>query len=240
MLLKILSSIRLAIIVISLIIAGCIPATMIMQNQDSSFYLDNFSPGTAWLIMFTGMDRFFISPIFLFLVIIFFINLLTCSLKRFYRQLKKRQNRKFGPDIIHLGLLVLIIGSVISLYTRQEGVIFMQAGDSMLLPSGRYLNMENFVFERYDDGRPKDWISRLNISSTPDSRGSIFELQVNNPLRIDDLVIYQSGYRPASKPGTYATGLLLTQDRGKAMILTSFIFISAGLCLTIFQKRKEI
>lgn len=110
----------------------------------------------------------------------------------------------------------------------------------MLLPSGRYLNMKEFIFETYQDGRPKDWISTINISQSLETTGENFQIQVNSPLRIDNLVIYQSGYRPASDPGEWESGLLITKDQGKIIILISFIFIVAGFLLTIYQKRKDL
>jgi len=237
---RILSSLKLTISVLILIIISSIPATLIIQKQTALFYLERYSQRAASIILRFEYDNYFSSLLFISLITIFFINLLSCTLKRFVKQLKKKGTKRFGPDILHLGLLILIVGAMISLSTREEGVIFMGSGDSMLLPSGRYMNIEAFEYERYSDGRPKDWISSVNISESPETRGRKYQIQVNTPLRIDNLVIYQSGYRPSQEAGRYETGLLITMDKGKPIILLSFIFLTIGLFITFFQKRKDL
>jgi len=94
---------------------------------------------------------------------------------------------------------------MVSFSLREEGFVYMREGDRMKLPSGRYLNLEEFIFEHYPDGRPKSWISKVNISDSLDKDEEKYLISVNNPLRIDKLVFYQTGYRPANSPGETET-----------------------------------
>lgn len=234
-----LSSLKLTVIILSLLITSTIPATLIVQNQLPGVYLTDYPPTIAYMIIASGYDHFFSSPLFILFLGIFWLNLFSCTIKRFKRQISRRGRRRFGPDILHLGLLILIIGAMVSFSTREEGFIYMREGDAMKLPSGRYMNLEKFIFEHYPDGRPKSWISAVNISSSPETEGDPYRITVNNPLRIDKLVIYQSGYRPAAAVGKYETGLMITYDPGKISILISFMIISAGLMLTFIQKMRD-
>lgn len=237
--LKALSSLKLTIIILSLIIISTIPATMIVQNQTPEFYFANYPATLGSLIVLTSYDHFFSSSLFLFLLGLFWLNLFSCSVKRFIRQIQRKGKKRFGPDILHFGLLIMIIASMVSFSLKEEGFVYMRAGDAMKLPSGRYLNMEEFIFEHYPDGRPKSWISKVNISDSFDKEGEKYSITVNQPLRIDKLVFYQTGYRPARSVGEYETGLMITYDPGKILMLLSFIVISAGLMLTFIQKMKD-
>lgn len=237
--LKYISSLKLTAGVIISIIVVSIPATLIMQNQSHDFYLQRFPGNWGHLILALELDHFFSSIIFLALIAVFWINLFSCTVKRFIRQVQKLGKGRFGPDILHIGLLLLIAASLISFMTRQEGSVFLKAGDSMVLPSGRYMNMEEFIFEQYPDGRPKSWISRVNISESSDMTGEPVEIAVNRPLRIDGLVLYQASYRPSKIVGQYETGLLVTSDPGRLYILGSFFIIICGLMMIFIQSYRQ-
>lgn len=235
---KYLSSLKLTVAVLTAIIISSIPATLIVQNQGHEFYLHNYPGRLGFLILALGYNHYFSSVLFLLLIAVFWINLFSCTVRRFSNQIRKGRKGRYGPDILHLGLLLLIAASLVSFTGRQEGFVFLGAGDSMILPSGRYMNMEEFIFEQYDDGRPKSWISRVNISDTPDVTGEVIEIAVNRPLRIDGLVLYQASYRPSADVGVYETGLKLTSDPGRIYILISFFIIICGLVLIFIQPRR--
>lgn len=236
--LKFISSLRLTVVILSALIICSIPATLIMQNQNQLFYLQNYPGSLGALILKLGLNHYFSSVLFLFLIALFWINLLSCTVKRFSLQLKRGVKGRYGPDVLHLGLLLLIAASLLSFMTRQEGSIFLAAGDSMILPSGRFMNVEEFIFEQYADGRPKSWITRVNISNSPDERGEVIEIAVNKPLRIDSLVLYQASYRPSTTVGVYNSGLMVTSDPARIYILISFFIIICGLILTFAQPRR--
>lgn len=105
---KLLKSIKLAIVLIVVIGAGSILATLLPQGASSRAY--------------------FGSALFLVPVALFFLNLSACTISRLRRELGKKTRRRHGPDILHLGLLLLIIGGIITSTARKEGLVMLAAG----------------------------------------------------------------------------------------------------------------
>lgn len=236
--LKHLSSLRLTVVILFLIILAVIPATLIIQNQAGGLYTSAY-PSLGRLILATGYDHFFSSLPFLILLGLFWINLFSCTLRRFLSQLRRRGPKQFGPDILHLGLLILILASLFSFGSSREGSVSLRPGGGIQLPSGRFMILKEFIYEQYPDGRPKSWISRVIVSESPEGGGEAHEIAVNRPLRIDGLVIYQTGYRPSNRVGEYAPVLTIASDPGKPYILVSFLLITIGLMVTLIQKRRK-
>jgi cytochrome c biogenesis protein len=236
--LKSLSSLRLTVVALVLMIIAVIPATLIIQNQAEEFYLSRY-PALGGMILASGYDHFFSSLLFLILIGFFWINLFSCTLRRFLAQLRRRGPKRFGPDILHLGLLLLIMASLFSFASSREGSLFLRPGDGIRLPSGHYMILKEFIYQQYPDGRPKSWISRVVVTDSPDGEGEMHEIAVNHPLRIDGLVVYQTGYRPSVRVGEYEPGLTIASDPGRPYILVSFLLITTGLMVTLIQKRRK-
>ncbi|MBI9105057.1 MAG: cytochrome c biogenesis protein ResB [Spirochaetales bacterium] len=238
--LKILTSLKLTVALLIVMILVTVPSTLINQKQTEDYYLTLYPEPIGNLILTLGYDHFYSSPIFLTITSVFWINLFSCSVKRFSAQLRRGRRGRFGPDILHIGLLVLIIGSVFTFSGRQEGTLFMKSGDTMRLPSERYMVLNDFQFERYPDGRPKSWTSEVSIVGAKGETGEVLSIGVNHPLRIDGLVIYQASYRPSDTVGVYETGLMVTRDPGKKFIIVAFILISTGLVFTFISKGRSL
>lgn len=188
-------SIKLSIVIILLIIVFSIIATFIPQNLDSSFYKAKYPEFLSFLILTINLNKFFNSLLFFILIIIFSLNLLTCSIHRVVKRFKAGNNKRFGPDLIHLGILILVIGLTISLnvYERKEKLIYLMEGDSVQLSDELTLYLKKYEFLTYEDGRPKDWLSTVEIRKEKEVIKSEI-IEVNNPLRIGSLSIYQSSY----------------------------------------------
>ena len=187
-----LKSVRLTVgLLVYLAILGGL-ATLIPQGRDTPFYEGHYPRLLATLILQTGFDRFFSSILFLLPALLFFVNLLLCTLDRFRRELRKRRGpRNFGPDILHLGLLILTVGAVISFSGRKEGYVEMAVGDKVELPGGYLMTLTDFTYIAYPDGRPRDWVSRVDVSREGKTVRSGREIRVNLPLPVGNLKIYQ-------------------------------------------------
>ena len=193
-LIRILSSLKIAIVVIIVITVLAIIATVIPQDRDPSFYTENYGAALGRAITTVHFHHFWRSALFLVPLGIFFLNLLACSLRRLIGRLSRSAPLRLGPDLIHLSLLLLIIAGVITLFTRHETVVFLAEGSSLEMPDGRLIRLKTFDFEVYEDGRPKDWISRVEIING-DSVEKSFDIEVNKPLRMGRYRIFQSSYR---------------------------------------------
>ena len=78
---------------------------------------------------------------------------------------------KIGPLVVHIGLIVLLIGSAYRSFTSQSKEQYLLPGESLDLVnestnSKANVKLVNFSIERESDGIPKQFISKLNFSST--------------------------------------------------------------------------
>ncbi|MFA6508210.1 MAG: cytochrome c biogenesis protein ResB [Treponemataceae bacterium] len=189
-----LKSIRLAIGLIAFLIAGNILATLIPQGLETERYFSAYPKLVATLIVETGFNRYFSSLLFLLPVIAFFFNLLACTIDRLLKESKKKEKRRHGPDMLHIGLLVLVVGSLISFSERKEGSVTMRVGDSVDLPNGQRLTLKEFIDERYANGRPREWTSVVDLAKGDAVVRSGVRIRVNDPLRVGGMTLYQATY----------------------------------------------
>lgn len=189
-----LSSMRLAIGLIAYLTVTGILATLVPQGLAPEAYYASYPRLIAPLIVDTGFSNFFSSILFIIPAFVFFANLTACTMKRFVRELKKKGPKRFGPDILHFGLMALVIGGAWSYSAKQEGSVTLRPGESVNLPDGSVVILRDFRFDRYDDGRPRDWVSVLDVVKDEKLVKEGFELRVNTPLRYEGLTLYQASY----------------------------------------------
>jgi len=195
---KKLKSIKLAIALIVILATGSLLATLIPQGKASEEYFKLYPKFVAELVVQTGLNRFFSSILFLVPALLFFINLGACALDRLVRELRKKNKRRHGPDILHVGLLLLIVGGIVSFSGRQEGMVRLAAGESVALPNGEILPVVNLE----KDGT----LLKENV-----------EIRVNKPLRIGAITIYQNSYSAALAVAVSAPdGSVTTLARGES------------------------
>jgi cytochrome c biogenesis protein ResB len=214
---KKLKSIKLAITLIIVLTLGSLLATLIPQGRAAEEYFKLYPKIAAELVVQTGLGRYFSSILFLIPALVFFFNLGACTIDRLARELRKKKVRRHGPDILHIGLLVLIIGSLVSFSVREEGMVRLVPGESVELPGGEILTLKKFTDERYEDGRPKDWTSVVSIEKDGALIKENEAIRVNKPLRIGDITLYQNSY--SSSLGVAVTamdGAVTTLARGES------------------------
>ncbi len=192
-LLRVVTSLKTAVILLVLIAFFAVPATFIPQNRSVDEYEGMYGSKAADLIVTLMLHRFFRSPIFLLPVAGFFINLSACTIKRIIKQFNAKR-RNFAPDILHVGLLVLIFAAVLSAAGRKTETITMAEGEAVRLDGGYTIALRDFQMHRYPDGRSKDYISYVQVSTEDRLLHQSYPLEVNHPLRLGSLRIYQSSY----------------------------------------------
>ncbi len=193
-----LKSVRLAVGLIAYLTAASILATLVPQGAAPEEYRSLYPGLLADLILQTGFDRFFRSLLlFLLPSFLFFANLSACTVDRFLRELRKKGPRRHGPDILHLGLVLLVVGAVLSASLHREETMTLVPGSRVNLPDGAVLSLTDFRFEKYPDGRPKAWTSVFDLT---DKDGKPvqqkYEVRVNTPLRHGGITFYQASYTP--------------------------------------------
>lgn len=184
-------------------------------------------------------DSFFGSLGFFAIVFLFFVNLSCCTVYRFLRELKKKSGRNFGPDILHGGLVLFLVAALISSYNRMEGQIALVIGESVGLPEGSVLTLDDFEYRRYENGRPMDWISYLTIKN---SEGEIVytrhPLRVNHPLNYNGYNFYQTSYGEMGG-GMYSI-IQAVKEPLYILVVAAFIIIGVGTFATFIVKLRKL
>jgi len=107
---------------------------------------------------------------------------------------RKRIGGIFGSDIVHLGLLVIIAGGILSGVTSIRANLDLKEGDVKRVPkAGFEVRLDKFTTEYYPDGSVKAWKSDLTVleKKTPVLSKTI---AVNRPLTYKGYSFYQTSY----------------------------------------------
>ena len=186
-------SVKLAVVLIAVIVVLAALATLIPQGREAAFYHEGYPSAVAAVIAVLHFDRLFSSALFLVPMALFAANLGVCSVDRFLTRQRTGARRRHGPDLLHLGLLVLLAGGVVTATQRQEKLFFMGEGDTVELSNGTQLELLAFRTLTYENGAPKDWISTLSVTE-PGRPARSVDVEVNRPLSIGRISIYQSSF----------------------------------------------
>ncbi len=106
---------------------------------------------------------------------------------------------KIGPLVVHIGLIILLIGSAYGSFASQTKEQYLLPGESLDLinestNSKANVKLVDFSIERESDGIPKQFISKLDFSSEDLKLNEIKTAKVNHPIRFKGLTIYQADW----------------------------------------------
>jgi cytochrome c biogenesis protein len=107
---------------------------------------------------------------------------------------RKRIGGIFGSDVVHLGLLVIIAGGIISGLTGSRYELSLKEGQTLAVPGAGFdVRLDKFATELYPDGNVKDWKSDLTVleAGKPVLSKTI---EVNSPLSYGGYRFYQTSY----------------------------------------------
>ena len=98
----------------------------------------------------------------------------------------------FGSDVVHLGLLIILIGGIISGLSGFRTNISIAEGEIVpILDADFKLQLDKFETEYYPNGSVKDWKSTLTVIENESPRLTK-TIEVNYPLTYKGYVFYQS------------------------------------------------
>jgi cytochrome c biogenesis protein len=249
-----LTSVKVAIVILIVLIAASILGTLIPQGRSGQEYMQRYGQlgGLFQRLQFT---RLYQSFWYIAILALFSLNIIVCTLERLSPKLRRvfrpkrdfeakeiqslkvkerarmalpleaaaRKARSalagrhyrvqevsaqaktsflarkkilglFGSDIVHLGLLVILAGAIISGLAGVRGSLALSENQTLPVPgAGFSVRLDKFSTELYPDGNVKDWKSELTIidADKPVLRKSV---EVNHPLSYKGFVFYQSGY----------------------------------------------
>jgi cytochrome c biogenesis protein len=147
------------------------------------------------------------SPLFQLLIALLFLNLIFCGSKQIGRVLTRRAKsakkallslRETALGLIHSGLVLILIGAVVHIYTGQSATLSVAEGDTvdigtyLRLAEPWQLTLTDFDITYYDDGSPSQYYSYVQVASGDERRTA--EIFVNHPLKHGDVKIYQQSF----------------------------------------------
>ncbi len=179
-----------------LLLLGTLAAlgSFIPQGQPEGYYRAYFGELPARMIILFSLDHLYKSWGFLGLGAVLSLNLLFCSLQRWASQTNWRRR---GSVILHLGLLVILVGAVLSAALARHASVSIGVGDSRDLAAdgfpGLVLTVKDFKIDYYADFTPRQYTSSVALQ-TAAGREIEHAILVNHPLKLGDLKIYQASY----------------------------------------------
>lgn len=203
---KLLSSMKTAILQLFLLGAISSLGSLIPQGQAKDFYTNHYGDLLGSFILLLSLDTLYSAWWFIALGLVFCASLLICSLQR----IKKASGyRGYGSIILHLSMVLIIAGAFVSAATSHNHYVELGEGDSVNLAekgfSVQSLTVHQFNIDYYDNLEPKQYRSDLTLY-TKDGRVED-EISVNHPLKYNGLKIYQSSY------GWMVSGQLITTQK---------------------------
>jgi cytochrome c biogenesis protein len=107
---------------------------------------------------------------------------------------RKRFWGLLGSDVVHVGLLIILAGGIISGLRSFRTELALNEGDVRPVPKANFeLRLEKFATEYYPDGSVKDWKSTLTVI---DQEKPVLTrtVEVNHPLAYRGFSFYQTSY----------------------------------------------
>ena len=100
----------------------------------------------------------------------------------------------FGSDFVHLGLIIILLGGILSGLMGLRFNMTISEGQTLPVPGADFqIRLDEFFTEFYPDGSVRDWKSTLTVV---DNKKDILArtIEVNHPLSYKGYVFYQSRY----------------------------------------------
>jgi len=117
-----------------------------------------------------------------------------------------------GSSIVHISLILLLFGGLISFITGKRGIIVLEKGDTasaLIMPDGSEIplgfsiKLDQFEvdYHKTHPRRPKSYTSSVTVTQV---NGKVFlkNIMVNHPLILNGFTVYQSEYGISKKPLT--------------------------------------
>ena len=203
-------------------------ATLIPQGKEVAFYYATYPEFLGSLIIALQFDQFFSSMIFVIGTLVFTASLATCTVDRLVREFKGKRRKRFGPDIVHIGLLVLFVGGLVTFLGRKEVFFYIAEGEEVRIADSFVLQLESFEYFTYETGRPRDWYSTVDIYEDDVLIIDDYTIEVNNPLAVGSVDVFQTSY--GNRPRT-----TVTDANGKSFILDLGSYVRLGDEIYLFD-----
>lgn len=223
---KLLTSMKVGMVLLLLIAFLSILGTIIPQGYDLHYYEANYRPLMYEVIMNFSLYDVYKSWWFIGLIVFLSVNLAFCCIRRTKTIIdklisKKDLNREsknpdsgedsywfgfLGSWLTHLGLLIIIIFFAYGKLNGFETFVYgIQGSTPVVKGTDLSINIEDFKVKFRDDFSVDQYISKVHILKNEEVVDSA-EISVNNPMRTNNLNIYQNSTGWAINATLYKDG----------------------------------
>jgi cytochrome c biogenesis protein len=196
-LLSALASIRLGIALLIVIAIASICGTLIPQGEPKIYYQAVYGDTLGSFIFYTGLTYVFKSYLFIIVSLLLLVNLTACTYKRYQKLNSLGHWSRYGSPILHLGLMVIIIGSLLSGFLSRSDYLEIPIESTVDLTDKGYpfdVKVQDFTIDYYHgEQTPKQYLTTLTVLEN-NRPVSTEEIKVNHPLQHKGTKIYQSSY----------------------------------------------
>ncbi len=166
---RFISSVKVAIWLITLITLFSLLGTLIPQNQDPVFYIAKFGDSGYQALRHIGLSNVYSSWYFILLLVLFSLNLTTCLLNSL-----PLRNRTLGSFISHTSILVILLGALIGMFYGQRGNLVINKGEeaSSFIDKNKQINLgfsirlDDFIYTENID--PKEKLLVYSVKNSED------------------------------------------------------------------------
>ena len=186
-----------AILTIGLILAAVMFGGLLPQGLPPEAYLDRFGEAFGRIFLTLGLDDIYRTKGFLLLGLLLFVQLAVCTGKRLLLLRGGVKTWVIGSVLMHVGLLVFLISTGISLWWGRSVMVEVPEGKTLSLTQQGVpfdLQLERFSIDYYPDSHAvRQYRSDVVLTRAGQElrRGS---LEVNNPLSHEGAKVFQMSY----------------------------------------------
>ncbi len=186
-----------ALLTIGLILAAALFGGIVPQGLPAEAYLDRFGKSFGRIFLTLGLDDIYRTKGFLLLGLLLFAQLAVCTGKRISLLRGGVKTWLIGSVLMHVGLLVFLVSTGISLWWGHNMMVEIPEGKTMSLTQQGVpfdIRLDRFTIDYYPDSHAvRQYRSDVVLTRAGQElrRGS---LEVNEPLSHEGAKIFQMSY----------------------------------------------
>lgn len=195
-------SVKTAVVLLMLIAALMVLGTIIPQGLPESEYLERYPRTLAKAILLFGLYDVYRCWWFVAALLLLALSLFVCFIYRIWRSRSKEAHRSLGLYLVHLGLLGIVLGGLLTALLGFRGYMEVEEGHGTdLVGAGKLkfrlpfeVHCERFEVEFWPNGTPKDFVSYLTFKRGEETLLEGAKVRVNHPISFHGFTFYQSSY----------------------------------------------
>lgn len=196
------TSVKTAVVFLMVLAVFMVLGTLIPQGLPESEYLERYPMALAKAILLFGLYDVYRCWWFVAALLLLAVNLFMCLLYRILRSPSKKTHRSIGLYLVHLGLLGIVLGGLLTAFLGFRGYLEVEEGSGTdLVRAGKLkfrlpfeVYCERFEVEFWPNGTPKDFVSHLTLKRGNETLLEGAKVRVNHPITFQGFTFYQSSY----------------------------------------------